>query len=450
MTTAQVAILKAMSLEAEQSVLGGLLIDNTPFHEVAEVIDAGSFGHAPYGQVFDAIRHLVATHEVADIVTVHERLRVNGAAENWGGLSHLNELAQSVPSASGAVRYARLVAEHARRRALLKLAEDVPGLLSRVEGVDSAVDQIQALLNQLQSAKARGEPKSLGACVLEAVADMEAVAAGEKSPGWPTGLPALDKGLGGGVKPGRVYTLAARTSMGKTSLAMQILLNLAADGHPGLMLSQEMVGSELAVRAIANRGAIAMDRLTLAALEDAEWQALPEAADALTALPVWVDDQPALRLVDIAAKARAIKRRHGLEVLVIDYLQLCAAEAVKGQSRHHQIEAISRGIKALAKELGVAVLLLSQLNRSAEDGEPELHHLKESGAVEEDADAVLLMFAMGEETDGTQTVCLKLAKNRGGRRGRLALAFDGRRQQWRASSANVDRRPAAGQARGRA
>lgn len=429
-----------LHFEAEQSVLGGLMIDNGSFHEVAALVDASSFGHRPYGWVFEAIAGLVHAHQVADIVTVHERLRVAGHADECGGLAHLNELAQSVPSASGAVRYARLVADQARRRALLELADSLPGMVAGADTADAAVDQLQALLGRLQSTKARGEPKTLAAYVLEAVDEVSAVANGERAPGWSTGLPDLDRFLGGGLKPGRVYTLAARTSVGKTSLATQILLTAGTAGHAGLMLSQEMTGAELAARALAHRGRIAMDRLATAELSNDEWEALPMAADELSGLPVWIDDQPALRLVDIAAKARAVKRRHGLAVLVVDYLQLCAAEAVKGQSRHHQIEGISRGIKALAKELGAAVLLLSQLSRAAEEGEPGLHHLKESGAVEEDADTVLLLHMAGNNPDGTQLVCCQVAKNRGGRRGRLALNFDGRRQRWSPSTADVSRR----------
>ena len=274
----------------------------------------------------------------------------------------------------------------------------------------------------------------------QALADVNAIAAGDRTPGWSTGLPPLDKALGGGLKPGRVVVVAARTSIGKTSLATQILLHCGADGRQGLMLSQEMTGPELAARALAHAGRIALDRLTVAELQADEWAALPAAADELAALPVWIDDQSALRLVDIAAKARAVQRRHGLCLLVVDYLQLTAAEPVKGQNRHHQIEGISRGLKALAKELGVAVLLLSQLNRAAEDGEPELYHLKESGAVEEDADAVLLLHHMGNEPGGGLVVCCKVAKNRGGKRGRLALSFDGRHQRWTPSAADVSRR----------
>lgn len=426
--------------EAEQSVIGALLVDNASFREVASLNDAGSFGHVPYGMTFTAISEVIAGHEVADVVTVFERLQQRGQADEVGGLAHLNELAQSVPSASGAVRYARVVAEHAQRRALVDLADKIPALVASADSADSATDQIQALLGQMQRVKARGEPKSLAACVMDALGSLEAVANGTKAAGWPTGLQPLDKGLNGGLRPGGVYVLAARPSMGKTSLATQILLSMAGAGFAGLMLSQEMTAAELAVRALAHSGRIPMDRLANAELLTDEWDALSRAADELTKLPVQIDDQPALRLVDIAAKARAIKRQQGLCVLVIDYLQLCAAETVKGQSRHHQIEGISRGLKALAKELGIAVLLLSQLNRSAEEGEPELFHLKESGAVEEDADAVLLLFPQGNEPDGALTVCVKLAKNRGGKRGRMALAFDGTYQRWRPSTANVSGR----------
>lgn len=430
---------RELHLMAEQSVLGSLLIDNSRFTEVAEVLDAGSFGHRAYGYVFSAIAELIAGHELADEAAVCETLRVAGHDDEVGGLEHLCELARSVASGSRAVVYARKVAEFARLRQVADLADAAPAMVANANTAEAAIDALQAALGKLQRTSGSGEPKTLASFVQEAVSGINAVAAGDSLPGWPTGLPALDTALGGGLKPGRVVVLAARTSMGKTSLATQILLHAAAEGHPGLMLSQEMTGAELATRAIAHRGRIGMERLAVADLRQDDWAALPTAADDLSALPVWIDDQPALRLIDIAAKARAVKRRHGLRVLVVDYLQLCAAEQAKGQSRHHQIEGISRGIKALAKELDCCVLLLSQLNRAAEDGEPELHHLKESGAVEEDADAVLLLHHAGNEPNGWLVVCCKVAKNRGGKRGRLALAFDGMHQTWRPSNANVAR-----------
>lgn len=433
-----------LAIMAEQSVLGGLLTDNSRFPEVAQLIDAGSFGHRPYGVIFAAVAELIGRHEVASPLSVCDRLRATGHEREVGGLPHLNELAQSVSSSSRASHYAEAVAKRAKRRAVDDFAAQAPAIADAAESADEAIDQLQAALGKLQRTRAGGEPRALGAYVQEALAEVNAIAAGDHTPGWPTGLPSLDKALGGGLKPGRVVVVAARTSVGKTSLATQILLHLGTDGRAGLMLSQEMTGAELAARALAHHGRIALDRLTVGTLEQDEWAALPAAADDLAALPVWIDDQPALRLVDIAAKARAVQQRHGLCVLVVDYLQLTAAEPVKGQSRHHQIEGISRGIKALAKELGVCVLLLSQLNRSAEDGEPELWHLKESGAVEEDADAVLLLHPAGNEPNGAQVVCCKVAKNRGGKRCRLALSFDGRHQRWATSNADVSRRSRGG------
>lgn len=433
-----------LALMAEQSVLGSLLTDNSRFPEVAQVVDAGSFGHRPYGVIFAAVAELIGRHEVADEMSVCELLRAAGREHEVGGLQHITELAQSVTSGARAPVYAKRVAEFAKGRALADLAADAPSIVAKAETAEAAIDQLQAALGKLQRTRAGGEPRALGAYVQEALAEVNAIAAGDHTPGWATGLPSLDKALGGGLKPGRVVVVAARTSVGKTSLATQILLHLGSDGRAGLMLSQEMTGAELAARALAHRGRIALDRLTVGTLEQDEWAALPAAADDLAALPVWIDDQPALRLVDIAAKARAVQQRNGLCLLVVDYLQLTAAEPVKGQSRHHQIEGISRGIKALAKELGVCVLLLSQLSRSAEDGEPELWHLKESGAVEEDADVVLLLHPAGNEPGGELLVCCKVAKNRGGKRSRLALSFDGRRQRWAPSTADVSRRQRGG------
>ncbi|WP_422018660.1 DnaB-like helicase C-terminal domain-containing protein [Roseateles sp.] len=262
---------------------------------------------------------------------------------------------------------------------------------------------------------------------------------GDESPGIPTGLKQLDEALGGGIKSGKVIVLAARPSVGKTSLATQILLHVASQGHRTLMLSQEMTAGELADRAAANLGAIRMDLLASGQLEIDDWSRVAEVADRAAKLPVFIDDQPALTLLDIRAKARRVQQHGGLALLVIDYLQLCSSTG-HADKRHHQIEQISRGVKALAKELGVCVLLLSQLNRASEGGEPELQHMKESGSIEEDADVAILLHPMGHEADGSLLVLAKVAKNRGGRRGRIALSFHGRTQRWAPSMGDVSRR----------
>lgn len=425
------------SIEAEQSVLGALLIDSAAWADVSSLIGPESFSHTAYRDIFGALSVLVAERSEVDVITVHDCLRRSGKAEACGGLAHLNELAQSVPSAAGAKRYAAIVADRAKRRAMLQVIDGASETIGAADSADAALSELQGRLGALSRISARTAPRRIGELVSKRIAYVQAVNDGQAQPGWPTGIPKLDVAFNGGLRGGQVVVLAARPSVGKTSLALQILLAVGADGGAGLMLSQEMTGGELAGRALAHGGGIRMDRLATGQLDAEEWGALTEQERVFASLPVWVDDQPALRIVDIEAKARAIKREAGeLRLVVIDYLQLCAAEASKGdaRSRHHQIEAISRGIKALAKELDCCVLLLSQLNRSAEDGEPELWHLKESGAVEEDADIVMLMFQMGD------AVCVKVAKNRGGRRGRIALSFDGAVQRWTPSNADVSRR----------
>lgn len=432
------------SIEAEQCVLGGLLLDASRWADVSGIVDADAFSHAAYRAIWRAIADVVAERREVDIVTVHDRLSILGLAEDVGGMRHLNELAECVPSAAGAVRYAAIVADRAKRRAMLAAVDGAAELVTSADNADAALGELQARLGALQRTGARSVPKRLGDLAARRVLQVQDIADGKLAPGMATGLSKLDAALGGGIRPGQVVVLAARPSVGKTSLALQLLLSVASLGNPGLMLSQEMTGTELAGRALSHAGGVRMDKLAAGDLEPWEWTAILDQSEAMASLPVWVDDQPALRLVDIAAKARDVKREAGgrLGLLVIDYLQLCAAEAPgKGaeRSRHHQIEALSRGIKALAKEMDCGVLLLSQLNRAAEDGEPELWHLKESGAVEEDADVVLLMHPVGAG-EGALTICLKVAKNRAGRRGRLALAFQGSTQRWESSNADVSRR----------
>lgn len=425
--------------EAEQCLLGSLLIDNDAFARIGGLVDVGSFWHVTHQPIFEAIRRLVMAGKPADVVTVFDALDDAGQAEAVGGLQYLNAISMSVPSAANIVRYAEIVADKALRRAILVAGDGVADIVHDAGSADEALDQVQARLAGLKRTKAGSEPRELADLLLERTAHWESLQSGEASPGIPTGLDPLDEALGGGIKPGRVIVLAARPSVGKTSLATQILLHVASQNERGLMLSQEMTAGELTDRATAHLGAVRMDRLASGQLETEDWSRISEAADRARRLPVSIDDQPALSLLDIRAKARQVQRRGGLALIVVDYLQLCSS-AGGTEKRHHQIEQISRGIKALAKELGVCVLLLSQLNRASEGDEPELHHLKESGAIEEDADVVILLHPIGSEADGSLLVLAKVAKNRGGRRGRIALSFDGRTQRWRPSPGDVTRK----------
>jgi len=428
------------SCTAEQSVLGGLLLDNDAAARIADVVDGGSFWSGAHRLIFEAIGRLIAMRAPADVVTVYQALQDAGHGQEVASLQHLNALAQSVPSAANIRRYAEIVADKSLQRRLIAAAGAAPEIIAEAESADEALDRMQSKLAALRRVQQRGVSRPLHQLMAERLSAWQSLASGDSVPGIPTGLASIDQALGGGLKRGRVVVLAARPSVGKTSLATQILLHVAGQGYRVLMLSQEMTAGELADRVAANLGAAPLDHISTGQLVGDEWAQAVEVVERASALPAFIDDQPALTLLDIRAKAREVQRGGGLALLVVDYLQLCSS-AGGFDKRHHQIEQISRGIKALAKELDVCVLLLSQLKR--DQGEPELDHLKESGSIEEDADVVVLLHPVRKEPDGLLLIAAKVAKNRGGRRGRLALSFDGRRQQWAPSTSDVSPRRSA-------
>jgi replicative DNA helicase len=237
-----------------------------------------------------------------------------------------------------------------------------------------------------------------------------------------------------------MYVLAARPSVGKSSLAQAIALYSASNQCPVLMLSQEMPDTEVAERAMSNLGAVDYEAIQTGALKDPEWNGLIEAVEASEHMPFYVDDQGSLTLADIRAKARQVK---GLKLLVLDYLQLSAGD---GDNRNAEIEHISRGLKSLAKEMGFAVLALSQLNRKVEERaskEPLLSDLRDSGAIEQDADVVMFLWPAVEYPGGSKLVGIKLEKNRQGKKGRFGLDFDGAHQRWVESSDELPTKTAA-------
>ncbi|WP_164886830.1 replicative DNA helicase [Piscinibacter defluvii] len=432
------------SAEAEQSVLGGLLLDNGAFDRVGDLLEARDFYRSEHRAIFEAVVQLVEASKPADVVTVYERLQRAGRAEDCGGMEYLDALARSVPSAANARRYAEIVREHAEARAVIAAVDEAAAIAWTAETSPADKrDRIGAVLARLEGRAVGREPRAIGDLVAARLDHYSALAEGTEAPGIPTGLRTLDRALGGGLKPGKLVVLGARPTIGKTSLAGQISGTVAAAGHATLILSQEMTAGELVDRFIANTAGVQLEALTSGRLEDADWGNLSSGADRLAASALFVDDSPALNLQQIRAKARQVRRRHGLALVVVDYLQLCSS-ATPTERRHHQIEAISRGLKQLAKELATCVIVLSQLGRASldrPDSEPEMSDLKESGAIEEDADVVLLLHPTGrQEPDGSALMLLKLAKNRQGRRGRIALAFDGRLQRWAESESDVSRR----------
>lgn len=432
--------------EAEQSVLGCLLLSNDCADDVLPVLSGKDFFNSIHGTIYATIKAMLVANVPADPITVHERLKRIGKGEEAGGLAYLHELAMSVVSARNAGQYAQIVRRNALRRQLIASTDQALEIATRHENPDQALDEIATLFTSIDRSARSTEPCLLADALVERADHWQGVAAGEVASGMPTGFEALDRALGGGLKGGRVVVLGARPSVGKTSLGQQIGIGVAQQGHGVLICSQEMPRGELVDRASANLAGVDLGAISEGSLSDDDWSRLSAAIEQVRACPLYIDDQPSLTLLDIRAKARHVGRRSDLKLVIIDYLQLCSGSAQRGSSRHHEIEGLSRGLKALAKELDACVIVLSQLSRDVAKGarEPTLADLKESGAIEEDADVAVLLDPRGVLPDGSRLVAAILAKNRQGKRGRIALSFEGRTQRWRESSADVSPRRANG------
>ena len=430
------------SNEAEQAVLGAVLFDNRAWDRVADTVSEADFYSQAHRDAFAAISRLIMSGRAADVVTVGDEL-AHGGSSDGGGLAYLNDLVQSVPSAANARRYAELVRKHAARRALIATLGEALQAAREQPDIAGAVDEITSKLGQLQVGRITTAPRSIAEIAIERVEHYEALQQGTVAAGWPTHLPALDARLNGGLRAGSLYILAARPSVGKSSLAQYLGLGLAGDGLPTLFLSMEMGAAEVADRAVSSSGRVSYSALLTGKMEHDDWSRATDAMEHLSRLPFHVDDEPSLTLRAIRAKAKSIR---GLRVLIVDYLQLCASRRRDG-NRNSEIEEISRGLKGLAKELGIAVIALSQLNRDVEKRpgkRPGLSDLRDSGAIEQDADVVLFLWPVRVlEYEGRKILGLGIDKNRQGRLGDIGLDFYGDTQRWEQSTADIRPEPIA-------
>jgi replicative DNA helicase len=438
---------KHHDVNAEHAILAALMTWPDTADRIAAKLRAEDFAVQSHRAMYAAIMGLhVAGHSV-DVLTVHNATRATAPSLD---LSSINEIAQSLSSRGSVSRYVEIVREFAASRAILEAID------SAVEIADEAVpsadraERITALFSSLARSTAK-EPKLLGDLMAGRIDHYNALADGTVPAGWPTRIGGLDRHLSGGLRPGKVYVVAARPKVGKSSLTQQIALTMAKADLPTLILSQEMGAEEVADRAVANLGRISLSTLMTGQHDDDDgWNRVAEGVEAASRLPVSVDDQASLTIGDIRAKARSIK---GLKVLVIDYMQLCASSSKREQNRNSDIEEISRGIKGLSKELGIAVVVLSQLNRKVEERagkRPNLGDLRDSGAIEQDADAVIFLWPAREHANGdTRVVGCEVAANRSGPCGEFALDFDGRFQRWGDSMEFLHAKPVAFTGRGK-
>lgn len=438
-----------MSIEAEQSVLGGVLLDNQAFDKAAAILTEDDFYRREHQEIWSAISGLVMAGHPADVITVFEALERAGLAEDVGGLSYLNALATSVPSASNITRYAQIVRDRAMLRRTVSAADEIGAEAFEPKAAPGPV--IERGIRRLEEIEARGRvgrvPKHIGQVMVGCLDRLQAIADGSMTSGWATGLPRTDEVLGGGLKGGDVVVLAARPSVGKSSMAQALLGYIAAnDGVAVLEFSQEMPEWQCGNRAISNIGRVDYGRLTTGKLHDEDWGRVADAVDRAKNLPWWIDDQPGLRLSEIRAKTRLVVKEAAalglkLGVVVIDYVQLCASDEDLA-NRNLELAAISTGLKNLAKELDLCVVLLSQLNREVEKRpgqEPIMSDLRDSGGLEQDADVIGFLWPIGErDSFGNRTVGWKLAKNRNGDLLRMCLHFEGRTQRWGESTLHPD------------
>lgn len=437
------------SIDDERAVLGALLANNGMLDLVGDILSEADFYGPRNGRIFAAIERLVASGGIADMLTVRDAIATGDEEKDAEATRFLVDVMPDYALSGKRIRaYASTIRKLAVRRALVIAADECLEAALTQPDFDTAIDFITSRFGAIERGQTAAAPRSIAEIAMERIAYYEAVERGEIVPGWRTHIPALDARLNGGLRAGGLYILAARPSVGKSSLAQSIGLAFAADGLPTLFCSMEMAEAEVADRGVSNLGRVSYGNLLTGQMSKDDWNRAADGMEALARLPFHVDDQPGLTLHKIRAKAKAVK---GLKVLIVDYLQLCASTRRDG-NRNSDIEEVSRGLKGLAKELGIAVIALSQLNRDVEkraNKRPALSDLRDSGAIEQDADVVMFLWPVREfEGEGRRILGLGIDKNRQGRLGEIGLDFYGDTQRWEQSTADIRQEKAARSAMG--
>ena len=422
------------SIEAEQSVLGGLLLDNASFDRIADALTADDFYRREHRLIYSAISTLCQESSPADVVTVTEYLEKRGELDNAGGLAYLGTLANNTPSAANIVAYAAIVRERSILRRLIQVSGDISAVAYSPEGrsAQEVLDKAEERILEISEiGHRRGAFQPLNALLSKAVDRIDELFRSE-SPltGVPTGFTDLDN-MTSGLQGGDLVIIAGRPSMGKTSLAMNIAEN-AAVGHkiPVAIFSLEMPGSQLAMRMMASLGRINAHRVRTGKLDDDDWPRLTSAVSLLNDAPIFIDDSAGLTPMELRARARRLKREHGLGMIIVDYLQLMQSTETE-ENRATEISNITRSLKGLAKELEVPLIAMSQLNRSVEsrtDKRPVMSDLRESGAIEQDADVILFIYrdeVYNKDSQDKGTADVIIGKQRNGPIGEVRLTFLG-------------------------
>ena len=426
------------SIEAEQSVLGGLLLDNGAWDRIADILTADDFYRYDHRIIFQSIVKLINASRPADVVTVFESLESMSRADEVGGLPYLNALAQNTPSAANIRRYAEIVRDRGVLRKLITVADEISGSAFNPQGkeVKQMLDEAESKILSIAEEGARTnqgfkEIQPLLKQVVERIDELYHRDNHSDITGVPTGFADLDK-MTSGLQPGDLIIVAGRPSMGKTAFSINIGEHVAIEsGLPVAVFSMEMGGSQLAMRMLGSVGRLDQHRLRTGKLNDEDWPRLTHAIQKMNDAQLFIDETPALSSIELRARARRLSRQCGkLGLIVIDYLQLMSANS-SGENRATEISEISRNLKGLAKELQCPVIALSQLNRSLEqrpNKRPVMSDLRESGAIEQDADVILFIYrdqVYNPDSPDKGTAEIIIGKQRNGPIGSIRLTFLG-------------------------
>ena len=424
------------SIEAEQSLLGGLMLDNAAWDKVADLIVASDFYRKDHRLIFAGIAELAETSNPCDVVTLSEFLDNRDELEASGGLEYLAMLSNETPGAANVRAYARILRERSTLRSLISAGNQISGSAFATDGRSASdlVDEAERLVFEIAEKGSRGQIgfRHLKSILPDAVDRIDLLhQSGGDITGIPTGYTEFDK-LTAGLQAGELIVIAGRPSMGKSTLAVNIAENAAIGAKvPTAIFSMEMPSQQLAFRMISSLGRVDQTHLRTGKFPDEDWSRINTAVQLMSDAPMFIDDSASLSPTEIRARARRLKREHGLGLIVVDYLQLMQVHG-STENRATEISEISRSLKALAKELELPIIALSQLNRSVEqrtDKRPVMSDLRESGAIEQDADLIVFIYreeVYNQDTPRKGIADISIAKQRNGPIGDFPLTFVGR------------------------
>ncbi|MCM1970907.1 MULTISPECIES: replicative DNA helicase [Streptomyces] len=421
-------------LDAEQSVLGGMLLSKDAIADVVEILKGHDFYKPAHEKIFQAILDVYAKGEPADPITIAAELTKRGEINKVGGAAYLHTLVQTVPTAANAEYYAEIVHERAVLRRLVEAGTRITQMgYAADDDVDEIVNRAQAEIYAVTEQRTSEDYLPLGDIMEGALDEIEAIGSrtGEMT-GVPTGFSDLDS-LTNGLHPGQMIVIAARPAMGKSTLALDfaraasIKHNLAS-----VIFSLEMGRNEIAMRLLSAEARVALHHMRSGTMTDEDWTRLARRMPEVSAAPLYIDDSPNLSMMEIRAKCRRLKQRNDIKLVIIDYLQLMQSGGSKrSESRQQEVSDMSRNLKLLAKELEVPVIALSQLNRGPEqrtDKKPMVSDLRESGSIEQDADMVILLHredAYEKESPRAGEADIIVGKHRNGPTATITVAFQG-------------------------